>query len=136
MRAYNYRGMTLVEILVAAFIFTLAIGTLLYSLISVLYFIEMARAETIATYDLKNMMELIRTTAFANTVSMFPDSVVNGPINNNYSTAIGGYTLNNEQIVVTYANINADPLEIRVDLTWQDGRGKNHNMWVSTFKTR
>ena len=136
MKKKHAKGMTLVELMIATFIFVLALGALLNSVWAVLYLIDLSRDQTIATTDLRNMMEAIRVTAFADTLSFFPDAVVDGPINNNYASLVGGYSLNNEHITVSYADTHTDPLEMRVNLVWQDKRTRNHNAFVSTFKTR
>ena len=135
MKICNNKGMTLIEILIATLIFTVAVGALLSSLTSVLYLIDLAKGQTVASSDLRNMMEEIRVTPFVNILSEFPDSVVDGP-NNSYQSIVGGYNLDNEHITATYTDVNSDPLEIRVNLSWQDRRGRNHNTSLSTFKTR
>jgi len=132
----NTKGMTLVEVLVATLVFTMALGALLSSILTILYFIDISKAQTIAITDLRNVMERIRATPFANTVSSFPDNIADGPLGNPYQTIVGGYTLNNEHIRATYANTHSDPLEIKVTLTWQDKRGRPYNTAISTFKTR
>lgn len=136
MKIHDIKGMTLIELLIATLVFTIALGALLNSIIVVLYLIDLAKNQTIAISDLRNMMESIRVTAFADTLSLFPNSVVDGPVKNSYRSVIGGYTLYNEHIIVTYANVHSDPLEIKVNLTWADKRGRNHSASVSTFKTR
>jgi prepilin-type N-terminal cleavage/methylation domain-containing protein len=132
----RHKGMTLIEILIATLIFTLALGALLNGIMAALYLIDQSRNQTIATNDLRNMMEKIRATSFADMFLLFPDSVADGPGNNRYQTYVGGYSLTNEHITVTYADTLVDPLEIKVNLTWQDKRGRTYNASISTFKTR
>lgn len=136
MKRKNAKGMTYVEILIAAAVFILAVGSLLNSLTAVVYLINLSGEQSVAIADIRNMMERIKVTAFANTVNLFPNGDVDGPVYNSYSSIVGGYTLNNEHITVTYANPNADPLEISVTLTWQDKRNHNQSLTVYTFKTR
>lgn len=136
MKFRNQQGMTLTEILIAALVFTLALAALLSSISYVLYLIDISKDETMANCDLKNMMERIKVTPFADTLSLFPNGVVDGPVSNSYQTAIGGYSLNGEHISVTYANVNSDPLEIKADLTWQDKHNRSHSVSLSTFKAR
>lgn len=136
MKRINNKGTTLIEILIATFVFTVAVGALLNSLTAVLYLIDLSKDQTIANSDLRNMMERIKVTSFADMLWFFPDSVVEGPAYNSYQSIVGGYILNNEHINVTYANPFSDPLEIEVSLNWQDKRGRSHNRSISTFKTR
>jgi len=136
MKRCGTKGMTLIELLIATLIFTIALGALLNSMLAVLYLIDLAKDQTIATSDLRNIMEAIRVTPFTNTLSLFPDSVVDGQVNNSYQSIVGGYGLNNEHITVTYADVYSDPLEIKVNLAWADKRSRNHSASVSTFKTR
>jgi Tfp pilus assembly protein PilV len=136
MKIHDTKGMTLVELLIATLVFTIALGALLSSLIAVLYLIDLSKDQTIATYALRNMMEAVRVTPFTDMLSLFPNSVVDGKGNNSYQPIVGGYTLSNEHITVTYVNVYSDPLEIKVNLTWADKRARNHNTSISTFKTR
>ena len=135
-RYHNKSGFTLVEILISALIFTLALGVLSSSLITALHLIEVSRDRTIAISDLRDMMEEIRVTPFVDMLSVFPNSMVDGPGGSSYQSIVGGYSLNNEQIVVTYAGMNSDPLEIMVNLSWLDKQGRAYGVSASTFKTR
>ncbi len=136
MKIHCTKGMTLVEILVAAFVFTLAAGLLLSGIASLLYLIDISKEQTVAFSDLRSMIERIKAMPFDAIVFSFPNTVVDGPGGQSYQAIVGGYTLNNEHITVSYPNENADPLEIRATLTWQDKRAHPHNESVSTFKTR
>jgi hypothetical protein len=130
------RGLTLVEILIAMFVFTLALAALLSSIVAVLYLIDLSKDFTVAYSDIRNMMEDIRTTPFANMLSLFPDGLVDGPVSNRYSDLVGGYLLGNEHITVTYADVTSDPLEVKVILTWQDKHARTQTASASTFKAR
>jgi Tfp pilus assembly protein PilV len=136
MKIRNHKAMTLIEMLIATLVFTLALGALLSSLNAALHLIDLARGRTIATSDLRDMMEEIRVSPFANMLMLFPDSVVDGPVGNSYQSVVGGYDLRNQHITVTYADVNSDPLEIRVDSSWEDMQGHACSAWLSTFKTR
>jgi len=134
-RAKNI-GATLLELVVATLVFSVALGALLSGMTTILQLIDHSRDQTVAVTDLRNMLEKIRATAFANMQARFPNGVANGPAGNRYSTLLGGYTLRNEQITVTYPSVGADPLEIRVTVNWQDKRSRNWAVSGSTFKTR
>lgn len=130
------KGMTFIEILIAVLIFSLALGPLLNSLLAGLYLIQLSKEQTIAISDLRNMLEDMRATAFANMFSLFPESVVDGPVSNSYQSVVGGYALMDQHITVTYVNVRPDLLEIKVNLTWKDKRSNNQNASIYTFKTR
>lgn len=130
------KGMTFIEILVAILIFSLALGPLLNSLLAGLYLIQLSKDQTIAVSDLRNMLEDMRATAFTNMFSLFPNSVVDGPVSNSYQSVVGGYALMDEHITVTYVNVRPDLLEIKVNLIWKDRRSNNQNASIYTFKTR
>lgn len=130
------QGTTLIEILVATLVFTVALGALLSAITASLYLVDLSREQAIAVSDLRNIMERIRATAFNNIVVQFPDADVDGPAGNSYSSIVGGYRLNNQSMTVTYPDVNSDPLEIRVRLAWQDKRGRAQSVAASTFRTR
>ena len=73
---------------------------------------------------------------FVDMLFLFPDSVIDGPGGNSYQSIVGGYELNNEHITVGYADVNSEPLEVAVSLSWQDKLGRTYISSVSTFKTR
>ena len=136
MKVNNIRGMTLMEILVASFVVTIALGALLSGITSVVYLIDLSREQTKAVSDLNSMMEMMRSTPFDAMLVTFPNGVIDGPLTKRYPTILGGYGLNNEHIIVTYPNENAEPLEMKVNLTWQDKRQHAQSASMSTFKTR
>lgn len=136
MKTLNSKGMTLVEILIATLVFVVALGAVLSSIVAILYIIDLAKDQTVAMSDLRNIMEQIRATTLANMASLYPNAVADGPANNRYQTILGGYSLNNEHITVTYFDINSDPLEINVRISWEDKYRRPYSTSMSTFKTR
>ena len=130
------KAVTLVEILVATLVFLIVCGSLLNSIVTILYIIDIARDETSAVSDLRSLMEKINSTPFVSVTTLFPNGVIDGPTGNNYSNLVGGYKLKNEHITVNYADVNADPLEINVRLEWEDKRRHPHSIEMSTFKTK
>jgi len=136
MKRHSKKGTSLIEIIVAVAIFTLAMGGLLSCILATMYLSEISKNSTIATADLRNMMEKIKATPFDYLTADFPDADVDGPAANPYPGITGAYKLINEHITVTYANPNVDPLEIRVTATWADRRGRTYNGSMSTFRTR
>lgn len=136
MRHNGKRGSTFIEILAATLVFVVALGALLSCITQLLYLVDIAKEQTIAVGDMRNIMEDIRATAYADMAQNFPNGVTDGPAARRYADILGGYSLSNEHITVTYADASSDPLEIRVALSWQDKRRHQRNAALSTFKTR
>ncbi len=130
------RGSTLIELLIATLIFSVALGALLSSLVAIVNVIDLSRERTIATADLRNMLERIRSAPFSSLLTNFPNGLADGPVSNPYVNITGGYQLIDEHITVNYANPNVDPLEIQVVETWKNKKGHAYNAALSTFKTR
>jgi len=126
MKQYK-KGMTLVEVMVVAVCILVSIIALLSVFTMSLNFIVKAKELTIATDDLKDVLEKIRCTPFQDLAMVFPDgSSVN-------ASAIGGFLLEDEDIVINYTNgETSDPLEIEVIVTWTS---KNGTIFSRTFKT-
>jgi Tfp pilus assembly protein PilV len=129
-------GFTLVELLIAALVFTLAVAGVLQSIFSSLYLKETARNSSQAVFHLNNMMERMRATAFNSLTTQFPNGTQDGPAANRYTAVVGGYTLRNEHITVTYPNAAGDPREINATCRWTDSRNRAYNLSVSTMRTR
>ncbi|MDI6758437.1 MAG: hypothetical protein QMD94_02005, partial [Candidatus Omnitrophota bacterium] len=77
----------------------------------------------------------IKCAPFSNMLVDFPNNVPDGTANNSYAVLVGGYTLTDEHIVVSYVNSSSDPLEIMVNVSWQD-RGQSRANYLVTKKTR
>lgn len=128
--------MTLFEVLVAVFIFSVAMGALLNSFSAIIEVIDLARDKSHAVADLRSVLEHMRATPFDLLTTRFPNGTQDGTATNNYTAIVGGYRLTNQHIVVTYADTNTDPLEIKTTLSWQDKRARTRNASLSTFRTR
>ncbi|MFC1631685.1 hypothetical protein ACFL2I_03930 [Candidatus Omnitrophota bacterium] len=130
------QGLTLVELLTAALVASLAIGATVVCFSQVFYLSEVAKDTSVAVSDIRDMMEEIWSTPFDFIVSSFPDGDIDGPPANNYANVVGGYTLGSESIVVDYADVAADPLELAITASWLDTRGHPRTIQLSTFRTR
>jgi prepilin-type N-terminal cleavage/methylation domain-containing protein len=136
MKMCKKRGMTLIEVLIAALIFSVALGVLLSSIGAIVDLLDIAQDSTQATGDLKSMMERIRATPFDAITTRFTNGTIDGPVTNPYTAIVGGYNLRDEHLTVSYVNPNIDPLEILIMATWQDKKGRAFNTTMSTFRTR
>lgn len=125
-------GMTLVELMLAVTIFTVVLGATAHALIS--YYVALkTQEERVAASQhcvtVINMMRETRRTAEGE----FPDTVVEAypP-----DTAVPGVSgLRNEQVVVAYEDIDANPLHVTVRSTWRDLRNRPITLAVSTYLT-
>lgn len=129
-------GMTLVEVIVALAIGVIATIAILQGYLGNVFMTEIAKGNTVATDDLIDMLERIKCTPFNELTAKFPNGTVNGPVANPYQNITGNYSLKGEQVVVTYANLTSDPLEIMVSVNWQDQIGRQYTNRMTTKKTR
>ena len=129
------RGVLLTEVLFAISAILMAGVWLLGAYSSAIHLASVAQQSTIALDDLKDIMEKIKSTAFTQLNVNFPNGTVNGTAPNLYSTVVGGYGLNNEQITVTHLpNAAADPKQLVVQLIWADG-ARQYTRTMQTFRS-
>jgi hypothetical protein len=110
------RGISLIEVLLATVVLATAALVAFPTLLSFFDLSSTAREENIATHDLRSAIEDLLATPFGDVVEFFPDG-----------GAIAKYQdlhLADEQLVVTYADVDADPLEVTVTATWADHKGR------------
>lgn len=136
MKHRHAKGMTLVELLIAALVFTISMAALLQSILGTLYLKEVSRDGATAAFHLSNMMERVRATSFNALAAQFPNGKADGPAGNPYADIVGGYTLRNERITVRYTDSLADPREITARIQWSDSRNRPYALSVSTARTR
>jgi len=122
------RGLTLVEVMVAAVFIIIAIIALLGVFTVSLNYISRARELHVATDDLKDVLEKIKSTAFVDITTVFPDDTAVP------ESVVGTFQLDDEVIIVNYPDGTADdPLEIEVTITWTGRAGGQ--TYSHTFKT-
>jgi len=125
----NNNAFSLLEILIASGILVVVIISLMGIFIISLNCMAQAKEINIATEDLKDVLEKIKSTPFAQLTdpTKFPDG------GNVSANVIGGFLLSDENIVVNYpSGTNVDPLEIEAVITWT---GKDRRAYSRTFKT-
>lgn len=129
------KGISLIEALLAIAIIVIASTGILQFYIANFSLYNTNKERGMSLAHLANIMEKIKCTPFNDLTVDFPNAVADGP-QNSYSAIVGGYTLNNEHITVSYIDPADDPLEINITLDWQDARGVNRTEGISTKRTR
>lgn len=125
------KSVTLVELMVAVVIIFIALVSLIGAFTASFSLAEQAKEISIATDDLEDTLEYIRTLPFSDITDPNDGGFNNGDTVN--QTIIGGFLLEDEVITVSYPNgVDADPLEIQLVLTWNGRYGRNGSL---TFRT-
>ena len=130
MRQASHRGITMVEVIIALVLFMGAGGGIVAAHVYSHQLSDDATNSMRAVNDLDDLMECIQATPFANLPAAFPNGVVDG-VGDAYAAMVGGYTLNGEQIVVTYPSQASGRLEMLVTVSWlQQSRLRSENSSV------
>ncbi len=135
MRRQVERGATFTEILLAIIVFLVASAGITGAYLACHQLSEHATNTMRAVSDLDDIVERIYATPFANVQAVFPAGVPNGGVANPYAASVGGYTLADEQITVTYPAQATGRLEVLVTLNWTH-RGRVRTTQVSTIRTK
>jgi hypothetical protein len=131
------KGFSIAEVVMAAFLMSLAFVGLLQLHISSLSIAGRSKEYSTATRDAASMMEKIGTVPFSSVVTQFPNGCCVGvagacgvaPTCPGASDMVitTEMILNNENIKVSYpAGTVGDPLGISVTASWIDGNGRQH----------
>ena len=134
-RTTSQRGSSLIEILLALALFVIAGVGITGSYMAMHDFSDYATKSMRAVSDLQALVEHVQSTAFQNVATVFPAGVADGGAGKPYATLIGGYSLHNEQITVTYPNQTADRLEMTITLSWAH-RTRTLTKVFSTIRAR
>ncbi len=132
-------GLTLVELLFAVVVFIVAGLGILMAYQSAFELSEVAQQTSMAVNDLHDMMEKIKDTSFGAIPTAFPTGTMGGSggdptVTAAYGGIIGGYSLTQEQITVTFPHPGTDPLEIVVALSWMNGT-RTYTRSLSTMRS-
>lgn len=128
--------MTLIETLIAIAMALVCIISIISAYIAVFKWSDMNKQEAFAMTHLTNMIETIKSTPFNSITTNFPNGTADGPTSNRYATIVGGYTLANEHITVSYVDATKDPLEITAAVSWQNAGGANRTRYLVTKSTK
>ena len=127
-------GMTLVELVLAAVMFIIAGTGIAGAILQCQNLLEHSSNTMRAVNDVEDLMEHLRSTPFDQVQANFPAGVPDGGAAADYRTIVGGYTLDGEQIVVTYPSQTSGRLEILVTVNWMH-RLSPRSTSLSTIRT-
>ena len=135
-------GMSLIEVMFAAAILAVIVMGVFSAIFTSMKTTEYAKELEIAQFDLETVMEDILSEAFESTTTAYPPglTIVTGTVVNRVggsSRRYDGLVLSNERIQVSYSpSATADPLEIRLRVTWTNRDGRPQSLRLATMKTR
>jgi len=151
----NSRGFTLPELLIAAMIFAFAASGILAMFINCAFLDQANRNKSIAAihaeFIIEDIMEYMRLNLNANPLTFLQEKIdpaLGGKgdwdLDSGTTVKIGDYfgctfpvypcVLNNESISTTYDPLGTDPLEITVEVSWQDGaKTKTRYLELKTY---
>ena len=124
-------GFTIIELMIALFIISLAIGGYVGANVLAQRNSEEMHERTIALQDANRTIEQIRNASKTNT---FPQNVVTAFPQN--GLVAGFANLTNEQVQVSYANPAVDPLDVLVTVTWLSYARRQVSETVRTYITQ
>ena len=107
----NHKALTLPELMVSAVIFLIAVVAILYSYLKCLELADIGRNVNIATQAVRNEIEDIKNTSFANVFATY----------NNVTFVANGI---NGRGVVYVDNSNSNLLQIKVVFCWKQSNGR------------
>ena len=122
------QGFTLIEVVVAAMLITTASLVAFPTVLSFFDLSKTAKELNIATHDLQAATEDILATPFSQITSTYTDGQ---PI-----PKYRGLHLNQEVILISYADPLADPLEVTLEVQWLNFRGRLQNSQTRILRTQ
>ena len=129
------RGFTLIEVMITMLIFSGTMAAFFGFYMATARLNESSRNLTQALNDARVVLESIRNTAQSG--GLTGGTGVTGVYvqGNNLATGFSLASLQNEAIRATYANPNADPLQVSLQVTWDEWR-RTRSATLDTFVTR
>jgi len=117
------RGFSLVELMVVALIFYVAIFALWALFAACLGLIVQSKEIDVATKDISNVLENIKSLPFSSITTTFPAGAF----------VPGAYILKNETIKVTYPSVTTDLLQVQVEADWTGRDKQSHTQAFNTI---
>lgn len=130
-RLKHQKGFTLIELMIALLVATLAIGGYIASNIVIQRNADSAFERTVALQDANQIIERMRSIAQSGT---FPANVTAAFPQN--STVSGFLNLTNEQVTVSYADPAVNPLDATVTVVWTSHTQRQETTALRTYITQ
>lgn len=124
------RGFTLLELTIAMALFAVVLGATAQSLVTYHAALEMQNMRSVAAQNARSVLADMRS---ARDNGPFPEVLLNGWPDG--AVVEGASTLPGENIVVTYTDVTANPLEVTVVSTFPDMRGRPVRVQLGTALT-
>ena len=131
------QGLTLLELTLAVAIFAIVIGAAAQALVRYHMTMKLQSQRNVAVQHCRGVLNQIREVRSTSS-EPFPDDILAQWSNNWTSPATTEFPLDplaQEQLMVTYTNTAANPLEVTVTSSWMDLRGRPMTISVSTLLT-
>ena len=127
--AKKRQGFSLMEVVVSMAVFVIALMTLMAFYTTTAQLNESSRNLARATNDLRMVVEGVRDLSSAGLATVTATNWTN------WATGEGLTSLRDEVVNVTFVDINADPLQVNVQISWTE-RGRARTAAVDTLVTQ
>lgn len=131
-RKPNQSGLTLLELTIAVALFAIVLGAAAQALISYHSALTLQRQRNEALLHCRSVINEMRNVR-QNNPNDFPNAILTRWPNGSVVTDFN--TLPQEQVQVSYVDVNANPLEVIVTCTWRDLRNRPATVTLSTLLT-
>lgn len=124
------RGFTLTELVIAAAVMVIAILSMMQSSFSVMNVSQASYQKSVAMQDANTLLENMRDLAATGT---FPANVTGTYANN---STVSYSNLPSETATITYASSTANPLDVRVTVSYLENSVRSTSVTVRSYITQ
>lgn len=120
------KGLTLAELMIAAFIMVFSVSAILLLFMNCIFMNTASRNTTVATSHAQYLLEEIRNTPFASIPATW-----DGQTRDSLNNPEGFSLLDNESIIISAPS--ADPIQVTVDVYWYDDGVRARSIELQTL---